>query len=179
MGRQLGWYRTHPPTPMPPAGWVKLLPRPAVHPDLASLAALPTPDERRAAAAVQVALLKRKRFADPQSSAPEKHDQRAESMTVGVTADRAHHSDDLIDRWRISRVLLALVARRATLVMTGQGRGRAAVASGVQQHGFHEFSLRWTVDGSLLLELSGRTAGRAAPYRKADPPVRVNRLCCP
>ena len=33
---------------------VKLLPRPAVHPDFASLAALPAPDEHRAAGAVEV-----------------------------------------------------------------------------------------------------------------------------
>jgi hypothetical protein len=40
---------------------VQLLLRPAIHPDLASLAALPAPDEHSTAAAVKIALLKAER----------------------------------------------------------------------------------------------------------------------
>jgi hypothetical protein len=54
--------------------WLELLPRPAIHPDLPSLATLPTPDEHGAAIAVKIALLKGERFADSQSCAPEEHD---------------------------------------------------------------------------------------------------------
>ena len=67
--------------------WVELLPRPAVHPDLPSLAALATPYEHSAAGAVLVALLERERFADPQTCTPEQHDQRAEAVAVRAIAD--------------------------------------------------------------------------------------------
>jgi hypothetical protein len=43
---------------------IELLPRPAVHPDLAALAALPAPDEDGAARSVQIAFLEREGFAD-------------------------------------------------------------------------------------------------------------------
>jgi hypothetical protein len=94
-----------------------LIPSPAVHPHLAAFAALPAPNEHGAAAAVKVALLEGERLADPQARAPEQHDQRAEPVTVGVLADRAHHRDDLLNRRRIGRVPLALVARRAASVI--------------------------------------------------------------
>jgi hypothetical protein len=73
--------------------------------------------------------------------APQQHDQRAKPETVGAFADRPHDLNDLLDRRRIGRVLLALIARRATSMMAGQRRRRAATSSGVQQHGFHESSL--------------------------------------
>jgi hypothetical protein len=57
--------------------WVELLPCPAVHSDLTSLAALPAPDEHSAPAAVKVALLQGHGFADTQARAPKQHDQRA------------------------------------------------------------------------------------------------------
>jgi hypothetical protein len=44
---------------------LELLPRPTIHPDLATLAALPAPDKDGAAGPVQIALLERERFADP------------------------------------------------------------------------------------------------------------------
>jgi hypothetical protein len=44
---------------------LELLPRPTIHPDLTSLAALPTPNEHGAAGPIQIALLQSKRFADP------------------------------------------------------------------------------------------------------------------
>jgi hypothetical protein len=120
--------------------WVELVPCPPAHPDLASLAALPTPDEHCTASAVEVALPQSEGFADPQPGASEQHDQNAESVAVSAVADRAHDRDDLLDRRRVSRLLLALVAWRAASVIARHSRGRAGVASGVQQHGFHESS---------------------------------------
>src|SRR2546430_12880634 len=49
---------------------VELVPRPTVHPDLSALAALSTSDECSVAGAIEVALLERERFADPQPGAP-------------------------------------------------------------------------------------------------------------
>jgi hypothetical protein len=49
----------------------ELFPGPAVHTDLAPLAAFPASDEHRAAAAVKIALLESERFADPQPRAPQ------------------------------------------------------------------------------------------------------------
>jgi hypothetical protein len=88
---------------------IQLVPCPAVHPDLSTLAALPVPDQYSAAGAVEVALLERERFADPHSGTPKQHNQRSESVAVGAVTNRAHHSDDLFDRRRIGRLLLALV----------------------------------------------------------------------
>jgi hypothetical protein len=45
---------------------IELVPCPAVHPDRPSLAALPMPEEHCAAGTVEVALLEREGFADPQ-----------------------------------------------------------------------------------------------------------------
>ena len=56
---------------------VELFPSPAVHPDLATLAALPTPDEDRAARSIKITLVKGECFADPQASAPAQNDQRS------------------------------------------------------------------------------------------------------
>jgi hypothetical protein len=55
---------------------LELCPRPAVHVDLAALAALAFADEDRAPVLVQVALLQSERLTDPQTGAPQKHDQR-------------------------------------------------------------------------------------------------------
>jgi hypothetical protein len=48
--------------------------------------------------------------------APEQHDEGAEALAVRVVADYAHDGDDLFDRRRVGRVLLALVARWAVSV---------------------------------------------------------------
>jgi hypothetical protein len=101
---------------------VELVPCPAVHPDLSALAALSTPDEYSTAGPVEVALLKRERFADPQSGALQQHYQRTTSVTVGAVTDRAHHSDDLLDRRRIGRILFALVSGWTAPVVAGHGR---------------------------------------------------------
>ncbi|MDQ6840899.1 MAG: hypothetical protein M3025_00540 [Actinomycetota bacterium] len=107
---------------------VELLPGPAVHPDLASLAAFPAPNEHGGAAAVQVALLESERFADAQPGAPEQDDQRSKPVTVGTVADPAHDGDDLLNGRRIGRVFLALVAWWAASVIAGhrqRGNSRA------------------------------------------------------
>jgi hypothetical protein len=127
---------------------IELLPRPPIHPDLTTLAALSAPDHDSAAGPVQIALLQRQRFADSQAGAPEENDQRAESMAVGAITECAHDCHDLFNRRWIGWVLLALVAGWTTSVIAGQGGGRTAVASDVEQHGFHESSL-----GGLMMLL--------------------------
>jgi hypothetical protein len=127
-----------------PAGFeprINLLPGPTVHPDLAALAALSAPDEDGTAGTVEITLLEGECLADPQACSPEQHDQCAQPLPVRMVADRSHHGDDLLDRRRIGRVLLALVARWSASVIARHGRRRAAVPSGVQQHGLHESSL--------------------------------------
>ena len=120
---------------------VELLPGPSVHPDLATLATLATPDEHRAAGSVQVALLQGERFADAESGAPQQNDQRTKPVTVGTVADCAHDGDDLLDgRW-IGGVFLALVTWWAASVVAGHRRSPATMPSSVQQYGFHESSL--------------------------------------
>jgi len=110
---------------------VELVPCPAVHPDLSALAALPTPDEHSAAGAVEVALLEHERLADPQPGTPQQYYQRTKAVTVGAVTDRAHHGDDLLDRRRIGRVLLALVSGWTPSVIARHGRRRAAMAGDV------------------------------------------------
>jgi hypothetical protein len=78
--------------------------------DFAALAAFPASNEQCASRTVEVALLQREGFADPQPGAPEQHDQRAESMAVRAVPNGAHHGDDLLNRWRVGWVLLALIA---------------------------------------------------------------------
>jgi hypothetical protein len=114
--------------------WIELLPGPAVHSDLSPLAAFPVPNEHGAAAAVEIALLESERFADPKAGTPQQDDQRTKPVTVWTVTDRAHDGDDLLNRRRISRVLLALVARRPASVIARHRRRRAAMPRGVQQH---------------------------------------------
>jgi hypothetical protein len=81
------------------------------------------PDQNSAAPTVEVAVLERERFADPHSRTPKQHNQRSESVAVDAVTNRAHHSDDLFDRRRIRRVLLALVTRWTASVVARHGRG--------------------------------------------------------
>jgi len=121
-----------------------LVPAPAVHADLAALAALPVPDQHGTAAAVQIAFGQRERFADPQSGAPEHDDDGSQPNALRPVAAGAHHGDDLLDAGRVRRVAAALVAGRAPLVKAGQGRRRAAPSGAIQQrHRFHDVLL-WT-----------------------------------
>jgi hypothetical protein len=116
--------------------WVELLPCPAVHANLTALAALPAPDEYAAAGSVQIALLKRERFADSQARAPEHNDEGAEPVasarspivrmtaTISSTAGGpAGYCSPLVRAWAAS-----VVARH--------GRRRTAVAGDIEQHGF-------------------------------------------
>jgi hypothetical protein len=115
----------------------ELLPRPAVHPDLATVVAFAVADKHGAAAGVEVGLGERERLADPHPRPPQKDDQRAQPDTIGARAGGAHHRDDLLHRRRIGGVAPALVARRATGVIARQGHGLAAMASRVKQDRVH------------------------------------------
>ena len=137
--------------------WIELLPCPSVHSDFSPLASLPAPDENCAAGSVEVALLKRERFADPQSGAPEQDDQRAEPVTVGAVTDRAHDRHDLLDRRRVGGIALALVSRRAALVVARHCRGRAGMTGEVQLHDSMN-SPWWDRLTIRLLESRARTA---------------------
>jgi hypothetical protein len=119
----------------------ELAPRPAVHAHLTALSAFPTADENRAAHAVEVGLLKRKGFADSEPRAPKQHDQRAQPSAIRAISDGAHHRDDLLDRRRIRRVSLALVARPAPAVVARHRRRRTTMAGDIQQNSIHESSL--------------------------------------
>jgi hypothetical protein len=102
-----------------------LFPGPAVDAYFSALAALSASDEHGTAGLVEVALLEGERLADPQACRPEQHDECAQPLAVSNAADRSHHGDDLLDRRRIGRVLLALVARRPASVTARHGRRRA------------------------------------------------------
>jgi hypothetical protein len=110
-----------------------MLPRPAVHPDLAPLAAFPSSNQNGAAGSVQIAFGEGERFADAQTGPPEYDDQPAQPQAVGIIARAAHHGDDLLHgRW-VRRIAQPLIARRAALVKAGQRRRRPATASGIKQ----------------------------------------------
>jgi hypothetical protein len=129
---------------------IQLVPCPAVHPDLSTLAALPVPDENSAAGAVEVALLERERFADPHSGTPKQHNQRSESVAVGAVTNRAHHSDDLVDRRRIRRVLPACAT--ATL---GVRARQARVAFGADARRLVEAGAAVRLAAAAALALPG------------------------
>src|SRR5664279_3107681 len=74
---------------------------PTIHPDLTAPSALPVTDQDRATDPIQIALGQRKRFADPQPSAPQHHDHAAKPEPVGVITGSAHNGDDLLDRRRV------------------------------------------------------------------------------
>jgi hypothetical protein len=78
--------------------WVELFPTPAVHADLAALAALAAPHQDRATGTVKIALRQRERLADPQARAPEHDDQAAQSVSGRAVAGCAHDPDDLLGR---------------------------------------------------------------------------------
>jgi hypothetical protein len=63
----------------------------------------------------EVALLQSERLADSEPGPPEQDDQRAQPLTLRATSDDAHDRDDLLDRWRVCWVALALGARGGRL----------------------------------------------------------------
>jgi hypothetical protein len=75
-----------------------LFPAPAVHADLAALAALAAANKDCPAATVKIALSQRERLADPQARAPEHDDQAAQSVSGRAVAGCAHDPDDLLGR---------------------------------------------------------------------------------
>ena len=97
-------------------------PRPAIHTDLAALIALAMADEQRAAFGIEVGLVERERFADPQPGAPEYDDHAAQPDAVRTITGSAHHRDDLLHGRRIRWIPKALVARRNASVEAGRGR---------------------------------------------------------
>jgi hypothetical protein len=95
--------------------WLQLLPGPAVHTNLAALAALSVPNEDRASNKVKVGLSERERFADPKAGAPQNDDHRMKPDAAGIIRC-THDRDDLLDRRRVRRVFQSLVVGRAPLV---------------------------------------------------------------
>jgi hypothetical protein len=106
---------------------------PRVHGNVAAAASLAVADEHRPGAGLEVVLGDGERLGDAQPGAPEQHDQGAHAGAVGAVAGLAHDGDDLLDRGRVGRVAQALVARRPTGQIAGQGDWRAATTGGVQQ----------------------------------------------
>ena len=68
----------------------------------------------------------RERVLDPQPGAPQHDDQSVDAMAVAIVPGLAHDRDDLIDRRRVRRVGLTLVARGYPNTKTGRGCRRAA-----------------------------------------------------
>jgi hypothetical protein len=77
--------------------WDELLPGPAIHSDLAPLAAFPAPDEDGTARLIEIGLNQRQRLADPETGAPQHNDQAPEPETVGIITGSAHHGDNLLN----------------------------------------------------------------------------------
>jgi hypothetical protein len=109
-------------------------PGPGVHANLPAFSTFPAADEDRAAHVVEVGLLKRQGFADSESSSPKQHDQRAQPLAIRAVSDAEHHRDDLLDRRRAGRVLLALVPRRPPAVVARHRRRRPTMPGDVQQN---------------------------------------------
>ena len=91
---------------------VELLPRPAVHPDLAALAALPMTDKHHTPVATKVALGQREGFADPKARSPQHNDHAAQPHAVRTVSRSTHDRDDLVDARRVWRIAQTLVSRR-------------------------------------------------------------------
>jgi len=94
-------------------------PCPSVHSDLAALVAFAVADEHGTAIGVEVNLVERKRFADPQPSAPQHDDHAAQPQAVGAVPGGSHDGDDLLDRGRVGWVAKSLVSRRHPLMEAG------------------------------------------------------------
>ena len=86
-------------------------PSPGVHAHLAAAIVLAVPDQNRAPTLIKIGLGQRERLLDSQPRAPEHHDQGVDAMPVAIVPGLAHDRDDLIDRRRVRRVGLTLVAR--------------------------------------------------------------------
>jgi hypothetical protein len=80
-----------------------LIPRPPIHPYLATTGSLAGAHQNRAAGAVEVGLGEVERFADPQPSSPEDDDQRPQAGAVRTVPGGSHNGDDLLDGRRVRR----------------------------------------------------------------------------
>ena len=88
-----------------------MIPRPPIHPDLATTASLAGAHQHRPAGAVEVSLGEVKRFTDSHPGAPEDDDQRPQPGAVTPVACGTHDGDDLLDRRRIGRKAEPLLCR--------------------------------------------------------------------
>jgi hypothetical protein len=122
-------------TPADTARWrrVEVLPSPGIHADLTAAAALAASDEDAAPGGIEVAFGERQRLVDPQTRAPEQHDQRSGAQTRWSIAGSAHDGHDLLDGGRVGRVASPFVAWRAAAVKAGHGRRRLAATSGIKK----------------------------------------------
>ena len=95
------------------------------------VAALAVPDEDRAARSVKVALVQIECFADPQPARHSRTINARRRCPSGRSSGSAHYGDDLLNRWRICRVLLAFVLGRSAAVIAGivAGERRCPAAS--------------------------------------------------
>jgi hypothetical protein len=93
--------------------------------------ALAVPDQNRAAAPVKIGLGQRQRLVDPQTGAPEHHDQRADATAVAIVVGLAHNGHDLIDGRRVGRVALTLVSRGGP---GAEARVSSPASDGARQH---------------------------------------------
>src|SRR3954452_392232 len=139
-------------------------PGPVVHADLAAATALAAADEQRAAPRIEVRLPEREGLMDPQTRAPQHHDQRAQPRRMKPAAGVSHDGDDLRHGGWVGRVALALVAGRAASVQARHGGRRPRAAGRIVEHFGHDASLR--VGGTepradALAERSRRVAGRS------------------
>jgi hypothetical protein len=95
------------------------MPSPVVHSNLTPLASLAVADEHRPASRLKVSLGEHQGLVDPKTCAPEHHDEASEAQARRTLSRVAHHSDDLLDPWRIGGISAALVSRRSTSVVAG------------------------------------------------------------
>lgn len=113
--------------------FLDVLPGPLVDPDLAPLAAFALADEDRSASWFEVGLAQDECFVDPQTGAPQDHDQRADSVAVKTGAGGPHHGDDLLDPGRVGRVAPSFVARDEPATVAGERGRRSTTACSIEQ----------------------------------------------
>src|SRR3954447_11346488 len=140
--------------------WLKLVPGPVVHADLAAATALGAAHEKRAAPRIEVRLAEGEGLVDPQTRAPQHDDQRAQPRRMKPAAGVSHDSDDLRHGGRVGRVPLALVARRAASVEARHGGRRARAAGRIKKELGQDASLRL---GPARLAHTGRESPTPRP----------------
>ena len=108
---------------------------------------------------IKIGLGQRERLLDSQPRAPEHHDQGVDAMPMAIVPGLAHDRDDLIDRRRVRRVGLTLIARGNPGTRSWRGRRRTASTSSVKQlveeHGRNPAR-------QFIASLDGQVVGTAA-----------------